>query len=74
MKTLLNLFFAWLFIMPLHAQERFISGKVSDETGLALPGVNVVVKGTLKGTTTNFDGLYQIMANDTDVLVFSYLG
>ena len=60
--------------MQLQAQERLISGKVSDGTGLALPGVNVLVKGTSTGTTTNFDGLYQIKAKDTDILVFAYIG
>jgi len=74
MKTLLHFCFACFFAMQLQAQERLISGKVSDETGLALPGVNVVVKGTSTGTTTNFDGLYQLKAKDTDVLVFAYLG
>ena len=74
MKTLLYFCFACFFIMQLQAQERLISGKVSDGTGLALPGVNVLVKGTSTGTTTNFDGLYQIKAKDTDILVFAYIG
>ncbi|WPR71083.1 TonB-dependent receptor [Flavobacterium sp. NG2] len=50
-----------------------ITGKVSDEGGV-LPGVSVLVKGTTTGTITNFDGVYQIKAKDTDVLVFSFLG
>ncbi len=74
MKTLLYFCFACFFSMQLQAQERLISGKVSDGTGLALPGVNVLVKGTSTGTTTNFDGLYQIKAKDTDILVFAYIG
>ncbi|CAH8282130.1 Ca-activated chloride channel family protein [Mariniflexile fucanivorans] len=74
MKTLLNFIIVLTISMQIQAQERLISGKVTDETGLALPGANVVVKGTSTGITTNFDGLYQIKAKDTDILVFSYIG
>lgn len=55
------------------AQEKTISGTVSDETG-PLPGVNVIVKGTSNGTQTDFDGNYTIKANTGDVLVFSFVG
>jgi len=53
------------------AQE--VSGVVTGETG-PLPGVSVVVKGTLVGTSTNFDGMYRVSAKNGDVLVFSYVG
>ncbi|MBL4745573.1 MAG: SusC/RagA family TonB-linked outer membrane protein [Flavobacteriaceae bacterium] len=55
------------------AQEKQISGTVSDETG-PLPGVSVIIKGTTTGTETDFDGLYKITAKQGDVLVFSYVG
>jgi len=55
------------------AQEKTISGTVSDETG-PLPGVNVIVKGTNNGSQTDFDGNYSIKANTGDVIVFSYVG
>ncbi|MBL4745583.1 MAG: SusC/RagA family TonB-linked outer membrane protein [Flavobacteriaceae bacterium] len=55
------------------AQEKTISGTVSDETG-PLPGVSVVIKGTTTGSETDFDGNYSIIANQGDVLVFSYVG
>ncbi len=42
--------------------------------GLALPGVNIIVKGTTNGVQTDFDGNYTITASPGDVLVFSYLG
>ena len=42
--------------------------------GVALPGVNIIVKGTTNGAQTDFDGKYNITANPGDVLVFSYLG
>ncbi|GAB4248174.1 MAG: TonB-dependent receptor [Ekhidna sp.] len=54
--------------------QRSVSGKVTDEAGEALPGVNVVVKGTTTGVTTDLDGNFQISVNDDDVLVFSYVG
>ncbi|WP_158655272.1 SusC/RagA family TonB-linked outer membrane protein [Flavivirga eckloniae] len=55
-------------------QTQKISGKVTDEFGDALIGVSVFVKGTNRGTATDFDGLYEINADENEVLVFSYLG
>ncbi len=55
------------------AQDRIISGSVSDETG-SLPGVSVIIDGTTRGTETNFDGNYTINANTGDVLRFSFVG
>jgi len=55
------------------AQQKTISGTVSDENG-PLPGVSVLVKGTSKGTETDFDGKYTVKAKVGDVLVFSYIG
>lgn len=52
-----------------------IKGKVSDEKGVGLPGVSVLIKGTQRGTTTNVDGAYQLeVPNNAAVLVFSYVG
>ncbi|GAA3565305.1 SusC/RagA family TonB-linked outer membrane protein [Snuella lapsa] len=56
------------------AQEKTISGTVSDETGLPLPGTTVLVKGTSSGTSTDFDGNYSIDASTGDILVFSFVG
>ncbi len=56
------------------AQERAVSGTVTDNTGLPLPGVSVLVKGTKSGTQTDFDGKYSIKATPSQVLVFTYLG
>lgn len=56
------------------AQERTVSGTVTDEAGLPLPGVSVLVKGTKSGTQTDFDGKYSIKASPTQTLVFSYIG
>ena len=55
--------------------EKKISGKVTDDNGQGLPGVNVTVKGTTRGTSTNGDGAYTLESvNDQDVLVFSFVG
>ena len=51
-----------------------VSGNVKDETGMALPGVNILVEGSSSGTQTDFDGNYSISVNKGDVLVFSYVG
>jgi hypothetical protein len=51
-----------------------IKGTVTDDTGLPLPGANIIIKGTSKGTQTDFDGNYQIETKPGDVLVFSYVG
>lgn len=55
------------------AQERAISGKVSDENG-PIPGANVSIKDTKTGVQTDFDGKYTIKAKAGDVLTFSYVG
>ncbi|MEO5976912.1 MAG: SusC/RagA family TonB-linked outer membrane protein [Chryseolinea sp.] len=52
-----------------------VSGAVKDDTGEPLPGVNVVVKGTSKGTVTDSNGSFAIdVPNDDAVLVFSFIG
>ncbi|WP_166963813.1 SusC/RagA family TonB-linked outer membrane protein [Yeosuana marina] len=59
-----------------NAQEKTITGLVTtNEDGMGLPGVNIVVKGTSNGTSTDFDGNYSIKVNNNSaVLVFSYVG
>lgn len=56
------------------AQEKTISGTVSDNSGLPLPGATVLVKGTSSGASTDFDGNYSITANQGATLVFSFVG
>lgn len=73
--------FKWIFALLLafsmqfsFAQEKTISGTITDGQGLPLPGVNVVVKGTARGTQTDFDGKYSISASQGEVLQFSFVG
>jgi TonB-linked SusC/RagA family outer membrane protein len=63
-----------LFGNELLAQEKTVSGNVSDQNNLPLIGVNILVKGTSTGTQTDFDGNYTIKCNEGDTLVFSFLG
>ncbi|UOX32225.1 TonB-dependent receptor [Flavobacterium sediminilitoris] len=62
-----------IFIQFSFSQEKEIRGTVSDELG-PIPGANVVVKGTSRGVTADFDGNYSIKASQGDVLVFSFVG
>nr|WP_321485537.1 TonB-dependent receptor [uncultured Draconibacterium sp.] len=64
------------FNWSLQAQTNLdVRGVVTDVSGEPLPGVNIVVKGTLQGVVSDFDGNYQITVNSDDaVLVFSYIG
>ncbi|HCQ78185.1 MAG TPA: SusC/RagA family TonB-linked outer membrane protein [Leeuwenhoekiella sp.] len=64
-----------LFLTQLtFAQQKTVTGTVTDGSNVPLPGVNVVVKGTTTGTQTDFDGNYSISAAQGDVLTFSYVG
>ena len=57
------------------APEITITGKVTEETGESLPGVNVLVKGTTSGTTTDSDGNYTLVVPDNGTaLIFSCIG
>jgi len=51
-----------------------VSGRIVDEKGAGLPGVNVIVKGTTTGAQTDADGRYTIQAPDNATLVFSFVG
>jgi Ca-activated chloride channel family protein len=69
--------FFWLVVLmtsALTAQTKKITGTVTDETALPLPGTNVVIKGTTIGVQTDFDGRYEIMAKVGDTLVFNFIG
>ncbi|UBZ15203.1 TonB-dependent receptor [Flagellimonas marinaquae] len=55
-------------------QEKTVSGNVTDQNGLPLPGVSIMVVGTSNGTQTDFDGNYTISASQGQMLRFSYIG
>ncbi len=72
-KSYLFLFLFATSFGVIHAQSITVKGKVTSGAD-ALPGVTVLVKGTSNGTSTDFDGNYEIKVNGTDVLVFSSIG
>ena len=80
MKTKMHLYFSkavfFVFILSCFVgfSQQNISGTISDEEGVPLPGVNVVIKGTNNGTSTDFDGNYSISADQDDNLIFSFVG
>jgi len=77
MKTKINLFLTLLMVLSaqlLFAQGKTISGTVSDQDGIPLPGATVLVKGTTNGVSTDFDGNYSIEAENGDIIVFSFIG
>ena len=63
-----------LLAAPLAAQPRTITGRVTSEQGQAMPGVQVLVKGTTTGTLTNPEGRYMLRASRGQVLLFRLLG
>ncbi len=73
--------FVLVMVLCTHAQEadakknpKPVSGTVSDEAGMTLPGVNIIVKGTTKGTTTDSDGKFALTVPENSTLVFSFIG
>jgi len=75
MKTKIYSFLLMLlFTVSGFAQSYEVVGTVSDSDNQPLPGVSVSVKGTTKGTTTDFDGKYTLQVNNGDVLVFTFVG
>src|SRR5688572_17293218 len=71
--------FSWALLLLISlqgvAQTLTVKGIVRDETGETMPGVNVVLKGTTEGTTTDADGAFQITVPDAaSILVFSFVG
>ncbi len=74
MKTLFTFLAVALLGFQLHAQTVTISGTVTDDTGLPLPGANIIIKETSDGTQTDFDGRYSINAQIGQKLVFTYVG
>jgi len=76
MKTFLNALLFCLILVPttLMAQST-VTGTVTDKANaMPLPGVNVIIKGTSRGASTDFDGNYSLDVTDGETLVISYLG
>ena len=64
-----------LAISTIAFAQKQISGKVVDDTGEAVPGANIIVKGTTEGTTTDLEGNYRVnVPEGSDVLIYSFIG
>lgn len=77
MKQKLQFLFMFLFLFSLQisfAQDKVVSGMVTDDLGVPLPGANIIVKNTSNGTQSDFDGNYSITVGVGETLEFSYIG
>jgi TonB-linked SusC/RagA family outer membrane protein len=75
-KQLLMLVLGVFFVsLQAFAQQKTVTGKVTDDEGLPLPGASISIKGsTTGGTSTKTDGTYSIMASAGQVLEFKFIG
>lgn len=75
-KRLLN-FLVFVFLLSsstIIGQSKTVSGTISDQNGVALPGANVILEGTTNGVSSDFDGKYTIELSSDGILVYSMLG
>lgn len=75
-KRLMKMFFlvCGILLSNIIYSQQEVTGVTTDVSGMPLPGVSILVKGTAQGTTTDFDGNYSISVPENAVLVYSYLG
>ena len=66
--------FLLMFAFGFQVQAQSISGTVTDENGVPLPGATVLVQGTQNGVSTDFDGNYRISVRVGQTLVVSFKG
>lgn len=75
LKTKLLLIVVLLVNIQLFAQDTYsVTGTVNDADNVPIPGANIVVLNTTRGTQTDFDGNYSINVSNGEVLQFSYIG
>jgi TonB-linked SusC/RagA family outer membrane protein len=72
MKKLFLFFISQVILLPVFSQQQ-VKGKITDDKNIPVAGASVQVKNTLKGTFSDIDGGYVIVAAPTDTLVFSML-
>ncbi|MEN3324479.1 TonB-dependent receptor [Mariniflexile soesokkakense] len=66
--------FMFIFSFTAHAQTKSVTGKILDSDGVPAFGTTILVKGTNRGVTTDFDGNYSINVSANEILVFSSVG
>lgn len=74
MKIKLTIYLVFCLGTLFSWSQSTVTGSVTDESSNPLPGVNITIKGTNTGTTSDFDGNYQIKVQQGQILEFSYLG
>ncbi|MEO5683433.1 MAG: SusC/RagA family TonB-linked outer membrane protein [Chitinophagaceae bacterium] len=74
MRKLLLLLGVVLICVQLAAQQRTITGKITDDKGFAIPNASILVKGTSSGTVTQLDGTFTMKLTKGTMLVISSLG
>lgn len=60
--------------MGIYAQEKVVTGTVTDNGGVPIPAANIIIKGTQTGTAADFDGNYSLSTSSGEILVFSSVG
>jgi TonB-dependent SusC/RagA subfamily outer membrane receptor len=73
-KLIQILTLALIAVFQVALAQQVVTGSVTNQDGMPLPGATVVIKGTSSATTADFDGNYTIAAKNGDVLVISYVG
>lgn len=73
-KKLFYLVLVLLFSSAISFAQKTVTGTVSDNNGVPLPGATVIIENTTQGVSTNFDGNFEISVTEGDVLVVSYIG
>ena len=71
---ILTIFCVLLSLLTHQVNAQIVNGNVTDESGVPLPGANVIIEGTSTGVSSDFDGNFQIRAEQGQVLQFSYIG
>jgi len=74
MRKLLLFVLVFISGMSLAIAQNAVTGTVTDQNGLGIPGANVIVKGTSRGTITDIDGGFSIEVSSSDVLIVTYVG
>lgn len=75
MRDWLTFLLLFLTIFSAIAQDRRVTGVVSDPAGTGIPGATILIKGTQIGSNTDADGRFAVnVRSDKDVLVISFVG
>jgi len=74
MKKIYFTLFVCIFSASFTMAQNSISGKITDDNNQPLPGASVIEKGTVNGTTADFDGNYSLTVGENAVLVVSFVG